>query len=57
MNHKLMSQLAASDSTPEEIKELYHDLKFVFDSPFDIRISEAVERGCAYIDIANQLAN
>jgi len=57
MDHKLMGQLNASDATPDEIEELYQDLRFIFDNPFDSLISEAMERGCVYIDEPNPLAS
>jgi len=57
MDHKLMGQLTASDATHEEIEELYYDLKFIFDNPFDVKITAAMERGCIYIDQPNPLSN
>jgi len=53
MGHKLFEQLTASNVTDEEIEDLYNDLKFVFDSPFDNAIDEAIKvRKCAYIEQA-----
>lgn len=48
---KLFDQLTAANVTDEEIEELYHDLQFVFENPFDNAINEAITlRQCAYIE-------
>jgi hypothetical protein len=53
-----MSQLMASSPSEDDITELYEDLKYVFDSPFDTLINEAViERGAVYIEHPNQSVN
>jgi hypothetical protein len=57
MDHKLMGHLTASDATPDEIKELFNDLKYIYDNPFDTYINEAMERGCVYIEQQDPLAN
>jgi len=55
MNHKLFNQLTAANVSEDEISELYEDLKYVFDNPFDILIDDAVtKRGCAYIEQPQQ---
>jgi hypothetical protein len=35
MEHRLFKQLAVSDATEEEVKELYDDLDCIFRDPFD----------------------
>lgn len=56
MAHKLFNELTAANVTDEEIEDLYNDLKFVFDSPFDTAIDEAIKvRKCAYIEQARPL--
>jgi hypothetical protein len=56
--HKLMGQLMAANVSEEEIAELYEDLKYVFDSPFDTAIGIAVDtRGCTYVEFAEQRPN
>jgi hypothetical protein len=58
MNHKLFNQLVAAHPSENEITELYEDLRYVIESPFDTLIAEAVtNRGCAYIDQFQSLAN
>ncbi len=55
---KLFDQLTAADVTDEEIEELYRDLQFVFDSPFDNAINEAITlRQCSYIEQAQPLVH
>lgn len=50
-----MGQLTNSDATPEEIEELFHDLKYIYDNPFDTLITAAMERGSVYIESQDQL--
>lgn len=58
MSGILCQQLFDANATDEEIAELYNDLKYIFDAPFDELINEAVnKRGCAYIEIFQTLAN
>lgn len=58
MDHRLINQLTASDATEDEIKELYEDLRYIFENPFDCSINEAIsQRGCAYIEQTQLLAN
>jgi hypothetical protein len=46
----------AKEVTESEIEELYSDLKFVFDNPFDALIEEAVvQRKCTYIELTDQM--
>ena len=53
MAHKLFDQLTAAEASDDEIEELYMDLRFVFDNPFDAAINEAIhQRGAAYIEQA-----
>lgn len=58
MGHKLFDQLTAANVTNEEIEELYRDLQFVFENPFDEAINEAISvRKCAYIEQAQPVAH
>ena len=59
MSHKLINQLSAAPNvTEEEILELYQDLQFIYDNPFDAAVEEAVTvRKCAYVEISQQLPN
>ena len=58
MQHKLFDQLMAAEASDDEIAELYNDLKYLFDAPFDELINEAVnKRGCVYMEICQSLAN
>jgi len=58
MDHKLFNQLVAANAADEEIAELYEDLRYIFDAPFDELINEAVsKRGCVYIEACQLLAN
>jgi len=51
MKHKLFHQLTEANVSDEEIEELYVDLRFVFENPFDEAINEAIhQRGAAYIE-------
>ena len=51
MAHRLFDQLNSANATDDEIEELYNDLKFVFDNPFDAAIHEAINvRQCSYVD-------
>ncbi len=54
--HRLFNLLmSTSDITESEIEELFSDLKFVFENPFDTLIKEAVtSRKCTYIEVAEQ---
>ena len=52
MSHKLINQLAAANADEAEIMELYQDLQFIYDNPFDTAIEEAVNvRRCAYVEV------
>jgi hypothetical protein len=57
--HRLFKMLScATEVTESEVEELYNDLKFVFENPFDSLIEEAVhQRNCAYIELADPLPN
>ena len=57
MNHKLFDQLTQANATDEEIEELYRDLQFVFDNPFDTEITLALNRNCAYIEQTQPVAH
>lgn len=57
MEHRLLNQLTASNCTDEEIKELYEDLQFIYDNPFDKTVNDAIARGCAYVEVLQQQAN
>ena len=57
MEHRLLNQLTASNCTDEEIKELYEDLQFIYDNPFDQIVNDAIQRGCAYVEIHQAVAN
>jgi hypothetical protein len=51
MNHKLINQLTSANVADEDIEELFLDLKFVYENPFDAAIEDAVaKRGCAYVE-------
>lgn len=56
-DHKLMTQLNESSSTHEEIRDLFYDLQYIFDNPFDAEIAIAVDRGCVYVEHQNPLMN
>lgn len=56
-DHKLYNYLMEANASQEEIEELYTDLKYVFDNPFDPLINAAMERGCTYIDTQSQSLN
>jgi hypothetical protein len=56
--HKLFNQLSAAHCSEDEIAELYDDLKYIFDSPFDNELNVAItQRGCTYVEIAEQRPN
>lgn len=58
MAHKLFHDLLGVGSSDDEIKELYEDLRDIFDNPFDKFIKEAVSnRGCVYVELRQTLAN
>jgi len=58
MNHKLINQLTAANVPEEEIMELFVDLQFIYDNPFDEAIEEAITvRRCAYVEIPQAVAN
>lgn len=58
MNHKLINQLSAANVAEEDIEELFQDLKFVYENPFDAAIKEAVDtRGCAYVEISQSVVH
>ncbi len=51
MKHKLFDQLTEANVANEEIEELYEDLRFIFESPFDAAINDAIRnRGALYIE-------
>lgn len=48
---RLFDQLIDMGATDEEVEELYKELQFVFENPFDGAINEAIAlRQCAYIE-------
>jgi hypothetical protein len=58
MNHKLINQLSAANAAEEDIEELFQDLKFVYENPFDAAIEEAVNaRGCVYVEISQSVVH
>lgn len=58
MNHKLFNQLTDANVDDDEIEELYQDLRFIFDDPFDVVISEAIkQRGVVYIELNQPVAH
>ena len=57
MAHKLFDQLAATNATDEEIEELYQDLCFVFENPFDDEINLALSRKCVYVEQIQPVAH
>ena len=57
MAHKLFDQLTAANVTDEEIEELYMDLQFVFENPFDDEINLAMARNCVYIEQTQPIAH
>jgi hypothetical protein len=52
MKPRLINQLSSSpDVSEEEILELFQDLTFVYNNPFDEQIEIALtQRGCAYVE-------
>ena len=51
MKHKLFDQLTEANVANEEIEELYEDLRFIFENPFDAAINDAIHnRGALYIE-------
>lgn len=57
-DHRLFNNLRELNPTDDEIAELYEDLRYVFDSPFDNAINEAIiVRKCAYIEAAQPYLN
>ena len=58
MNHRLLNQITAAEVTEEEIKELFDDLKFIYDNPFDETIRKAIAERCvAYVEIHQPIAH
>ncbi len=58
MDHRLFNQLYESNVTDEEVAELFDDLKFVLENPFDAQIEEATSiRGCAYVEQPQPVAH
>lgn len=57
MTHKLFGQLSAADCSDEDIEDLYHDLKYVFDNPFNEQIELAMARNCAYVEVNQPVAH
>ena len=53
MTHKLITQLTNADGvTDAEIEELFSDLTFIYNNPFDAEIEKAIAvRGCAYVEV------
>lgn len=48
----------AEKVTDNDIAELYEDLRYIFDAPFDDLINDAVvKRGCVHIELCQPLAN
>jgi hypothetical protein len=57
-NHKLMGQLMAANVSEEEIQELYEDLCYIFDNPFDGDINDAIQnRQCTYVEHNQDILN
>jgi hypothetical protein len=56
--HKLFNMLmSAPEVTESEIEDLFNDLKYVLENPFDALIQDAVShRNCTYIELADQRA-
>ena len=55
---KLFGQLMEAKPSDEDIRELYDDLLYIFESPFDDKINEAIaHRGCVYIEQCQLVAN
>jgi hypothetical protein len=49
--HKLFNQLTAANVSDDEIAELFEDLQFIFQNPFDTLIEEAITlRGATYVE-------
>ena len=58
MNHKLFNQLTDANVDDDEIEELYQDLRFIFDDPFDVVINDAIkQRGVVYIEQIQPVAH
>ncbi len=58
MAHKLFDQLTEANVSDDDIEELYHDLQFVFESPFDAAIEDAMHRrGAIYIEQDQPIAH
>jgi len=56
MSHKLIQQLSAANVSEEEIMELYQDLQFIYDNPFDAEIEKAITiRKCSYVEVPQEL--
>jgi len=55
---RLFDEVLATAPTDTEIQELYTDLSYVFGSPFDTKINEAITmRGAVYIEMPQLLPN
>jgi hypothetical protein len=58
MAHKRFIELLGAGTSDDEFKELYEELRYIFDSPFDKLINEAVSnRGCVYVELRQTLPN
>lgn len=57
MAHKLFDQLTSANVTDGEIEELYRDLQFVFENPFDDEINAAIARKCSYVEQTQPVAH
>ena len=57
MAHKLFDQLTSANATDAEIEELYQDLRFVFENPFDDEINLALSRKCVYVEQTQPVAH
>jgi hypothetical protein len=57
--HRLMNMLtSAPDIQEAEIEELFNDLKYVYENPFDTRIQRAItENNCTYVENLDQRLN
>jgi hypothetical protein len=56
--HSLISQLQLADVTEEQIEELFDDLKYVFDNPFDAAIDLAtMDNRASYFEYPQYLPN
>lgn len=59
--HTLVQQLlgAVDDgiATEDDLEQLYHDLQYIFECPFDDVIDQATKRGSSYIEYPQSRPN